>query len=317
MSIFIGYRSAYEYWLSHDLPSSAALSRASIPKGARVKAADLSKLDLGSLGFSSAPLHVIVADARDRCQTKAAVCHVWAGQTPSNSFTRLTRGIFLSAPARTFAEMAQELSFVELVRFGFILCGTYAYDKKSEGGFRKRAAPLTTVQALKNQVDKMHGRNGFKKATRALRFISGASASPMETNLTMALCLPRMLGGYGLDMPVLNFRIEARSKGLVERDHFVCDLYWKKQRVCVEYDSRQHHSGSEAETHDSARRSALLSEGVIVVSVTPDQFFDARKFDETARAIAKLTGKRLPNNNASWMMKRYELRTAMMKMQRD
>ncbi|MFR3092554.1 MAG: hypothetical protein ACLTMP_13220, partial [Eggerthella lenta] len=58
----------------------------------------------------------------------------------------------------------------------------------------------------------------------------------------------------------------------------------------------------------SARRSALISQGVTVVSITSDQFFDARKFDESARAVAKLTGKRLPPNDASWMMKRYRLR---------
>ena len=124
----------------------------------------------------------------------------------------------------------------------------------------------------------------------------------------MALCLSRMIGGYGLDLPELNACIEVRTKGLVQRERFECDLYWRKRHVAVEYDSGEHHSGNAAETRDSARRSALISQGVTVVSITPDQFFDARKFDESARAVAKLTGKRLPPNDASWMMKRYRLR---------
>lgn len=313
MSIFIGYRSAYEFWLSNDPPSGATASRGRMPSGARVKASDLPKFQLEALNLSALPVHVVVADPRDRCQAKGIACHVWTGPVPRGSFVRLGNGVCISSPARTFAEMAQELSLVELVRFGYILCGTYAYDKASDDGFRKRPAPLTTVQALKSHVEKMSGCKGFKKATRALRFIAGAAASPMETNLAMSLSLPRMLGGYGLDVPELNFRIEARAKGLVERDHFACDLYWKKHRIAVEYDSSLHHSGERAETRDSARRSALIAEGVIVVSVTPDQFFDARKFDEAARAIAKLTGKRLPNNDASWMMRRYELRAALLK----
>lgn len=313
MSLFIGYRTAYEFWLTNDSPSAKAPLRVRLPQGTRVKGSDVAKLDLSRFGISGRPLHTVVADANDRCQTKGSVCHVWKGPVPVGSFVRLDNGLFISSPARTFVEMAGELSLVELVRFGYILCGTYAYDKNSEEGFRKRPAPLATVQTLKSHVEKMGGRPGTKKAVRALRFIAEASASPMETNLAMSLCLPRMIGGYGLDMPELNFRIDARSKGLVERDHFVCDLYWKKSRTCAEYDSGAHHSGEEAEARDSARRSALLSEGVTVVSVTPSQFFDARKFDETARAIAKLICKRLPDNNASWMMRRYELRAELLK----
>lgn len=313
MSLFIGYRSAYEFWLTNDYPSAAAPLRTRIPIGTRVKGSDVAKLDLSRFGIASSPLHITVADASDRCQAKGLVCHVWKGPIPVGSFVRLDDGLFISSPARSFVEMAGKLSLVELVRFGYVLCGAYAYDKNSEEGFRRRPFPLATARTLKSHVEKMHGRNGAKKAVRALRFIAEASASPMETNLTMALCLPRMIGGYGLNMPELNFRIDARSKGLVDRDHFVCDLYWRKSRTCAEYDSGAHHSGQEAETRDSARRSALLSEGVTVVSVTPNQFFDARTFDETARAIAKLIRHRLPDNNASWMMRRHELRTELLK----
>ena len=253
------------------------------------------------------PVHVVVPNAGDRSQAKGLVCHVWAGPNPAGSYLKLGEGVYLSSPEMTFSEMAQELSLIELVRFGYILCGSYACDECSDRGFRKRV-PLTSVQSLKRQVKKMESRHGVKKAARALRFIADGSASPMETILAMVLCLPRMIGGYGLDLPELNARIEARMKGLVDRDHFLCDLYWRKQRVAVEYDSDEHHSGAEAEARDSARRSALLSHGVTVLSVRPEQFFDARKFDETARAIAKLTGKRLPANDAGWMMKRDRLR---------
>ena len=198
------------------------------------------------------------------------------------------------------------LSLVELVRYGCLLCSRYAYDGDKRG-FRKRT-PLTDVRSLRRFVEKSRGCIGSNKALRALRFIADSSASPMETNLVMALCLSRMIGGYGLDLPELNACIEVRTKGLVQRERFECDLYWRKRHVAVEYDSGEHHSGNAAETRDSARRSALISQGVTVVSITPDQFFDARKFDESARAVAKLTGKRLPPNDASWMMKRYRLR---------
>jgi hypothetical protein len=203
--------------------------------------------------------------------------------------------------------MASELSFVELVRYGCVLCSSYAYDEESEKGFRERA-PLTTVRSLARAVEKESERRGSKKAARALRYVAAVSASPMETILAMALCLPRMIGGYGLDLPELNFRIEAREGGLVKRSYFKCDLYWPKYRVAVEYESDENHVGRHAEAHDSSRRAALMAQGITVVTITTDQFFDARKLDEAARTVAKLTGKRLPPNNVEWMMRRHGLR---------
>lgn len=300
MSVFIGYRSAYEYWRTNDALPASVPSRAHPSCGVRAEGAR------DGLEEFEVPLHVVVAQANDRVRTGDPVCHVWNAGFPAGSFVKLRDGAYISSPERSFMEMAAELSLVELIRYGYVLCSGYAYDK-GESGFRARA-PLASVRSLQRFVEKSHGRTGSNKAVRAMRFIADASASPMETNLTMALCLPRMIGGYGLDIPELNLRIEVRTKGLVPRDHFKCDLYWRRQHVAVEYDSGEHHSGVEAETKDSARRSALLSQGVTVASITPDQFFDARKFDEAARAVAKLLGKRLPANEAAWMMRRYRLR---------
>lgn len=225
----------------------------------------------------------------------------------------MSNGVFVSSPEMSFAQMAAELSLIQLVAYGYDLCSTYVRNEDSAEGFHKRTKPLTSVNRLTRFVEKMEGHAGVKKARRALRFVADNAASPMEAIVTMALCLPRMIGGYGLALPELNARINAKEKSLVNRDHFDCDLYWREHRTAVEYDSREHHTGAEAESHDSSRRSALLSQRVTVVSVTPKQFFDARRFDEAARAVAKLTGKRLPPNDASWMMKRYRLRTELLK----
>lgn len=305
MGVFIGYRSAYDYWRVSDLPPGGASSRACPKLGVRVEN------KLAGLEAFGEPLHVVVVSANDRTRTDNVRCHVWTGLFPTGSFVKLRSGVYLSSPERSFMEMAAELSLVELVRYGYVLCSKYAYDD-GERGFHERS-PLTTIQSLVRYTDKMGCRNGAKNAARALRFIANASASPMETNLVMSLCLPRMLGGYGLELPELNSRVEAKTKGLIERDHFSCDLYWRRQRIAVEYDSREHHSGAEAETRDSSRRSALLSHRVTVVSITPEQFFDARKLDEAARAVAKLIGQRLPENEPRWMMKRYNLRAVLLK----
>ena len=214
-------------------------------------------------------------------------------------------GLYISSPERSSWRWRRSCRWSSL--FGMaVSCArdmrTMATSEVSE------RTPLTDVRSLRRFVEKSRGCIGSNKALRALRFIADSSASPMETNLVMALCLSRMIGGYRLGLSRAHACIEVRTKGLVQRERFECDLYWRKRHVAVEYDSGEHHSGNAAETRDSARRSALISQGVTVVSITPDQFFDARKFDESARAVAKLTGKRLPPNDASWMMKRYRLR---------
>lgn len=305
MSTFVGYSSAYEYWRVGDAPSGSAPSRAHPACGVRATGM------CDGLEMFGTPLHVVVAQANDRVRSGNPVCHVWGTGFPVGSFVKVREGVFMSLPERSFVEMATELSLVELVRYGYLLCSRYAYDD-SDQGFRKRS-PLTSARALKRFVEKSRGSAGANAALRALRFVADSSASPMETSLAMALCLSRMIGGYGLGLPELNPRIEVRAKGLVQRDHFECDLYWRRRRVAVEYDSEAHHSGSAAEARDSARRSALLSQGITVVSITPDQFFDARQFDEAARAVAKLIGKRLPANEAAWMMRRYRLRKELLR----
>ena len=310
MSMFIGYTFAYEYWRTGDLPLAGASSRVRPLKGTHVDRRTALRLAVSPYCVGDRLLHLVVADAADRCRTRDCACHVWSGPVPVGSYLKVGEGLFVGSPAMSFMQSASELSLIELVRYGYVLCSSYAYDAGEEG-FRKRD-PLTTVKALERFVEKTRGRQGEKKARRALRFVRDRSASPMETNLVMALCLPRMLGGYGIELPELNPRIAARGGGLVARDHFACDLYWRKSRVAVEYDSREHHSGNDAETRDSARRSALLTQGVTVVTITPEQFFDARKLDEAARAVAKLTGTRLPANEVGWMMRRHDLRAELL-----
>lgn len=308
MGIYLGNTSSYEYWRANDPAPASGPSRSHPTPGRRVRADEVARLDLARFGIS-APAHVVVADANDRSQAAGLACHVRSGGFPAGTFVRVEEGLYVESPEESFLRAAAELSLAALVRFGLLLCGSYVHEKDGDG-FRKRLnGPLTTVEALRRRVEKGRGERGFNKAARALRFVANGSASPMETILCMALCLSRMLGGYGFELPLLNHWIDAGpARGLLGRDHFECDLYWPRCKTAIEYDSREFHEGAEAETRDSARRSGLLIRDVLVITVTKDQFFDARKLDEVARALAKRMGKRLPANDAGWMMKRYRLR---------
>ncbi|WP_232050799.1 hypothetical protein [Arabiibacter massiliensis] len=297
-----------EYWRVNDPMPAPGSSRSHPTPGRRVSAEEVSRLDLGRLGVAS-PVHVVVADANDRSQAAGIACHVRSGRFPAGAFVRIEEGLYVESPEEAFLRVATELTLAALVRFGLLLCGTYVHNREGNGFRKRKGGPLTTVEALRRRVEKARGERGFNKAARALRFVANGSASPMETILCMALCLPRMLGGYGFELPRLNYWIDAGpARGLLGRDHFECDLYWPRCKTAIEYDSREFHEGTVAETRDSARRSGLLIRDVLVITVTRDQFFDARKLDEAARALAKRMGKRLPANDAGWMMKRHRLR---------
>jgi len=241
-------------------------------------------------------------------------CHISSGRLPYGSFIQVEPGLSVSSPELCFVQMASELPLVELMMLGYEFCGNYRLDKVSspEEGFRKDR-PLTSAATLDAFVAKATGLKGCKNARKALRFITDASASPMETALTLLLCLPYRLGGYGFPMPRLNWRIEVNIPtrnipGTSGRTKFYGDLYWPAEQVDVEYDSDAHHSKSEQTEYDTRRRNALQSAGVVVFSVTRKQIMDTRKTRELAEELSRSLEKRLRCPAPEFTLRHFKLR---------
>lgn len=78
--------------------------------------------------------------------------------------------------------------------------------------------------------------------------------------------------------------------------------------MAVEYDSDAYHTGAERIASDASRRNALSYLGNAVVTVTRAQVLDCDGMDKTARAIAKLLGKRLRFDDRTWKPARLALR---------
>lgn len=239
------------------------------------------------LGFLVEPLHVLVpnAAARDRCVRVR--CHVCSRPLPLGSFVRLGEQLYASSPELCFVQMATMLPFVELVKLGFELCGTYA--ERSEGTTRYgRPLLLTSVAALTRFVDSVGGIPGAVAARKAVKLVASCSASPRETALAMLLCLPLRRGGYGLPFPELNFRIVVgkSKRPVTEKGYYLCDLYWRDARIDLEYESDERHIGSERISRDSARRDDLAHLGVKVRTMTNRQMMDPVRFDKAARQLA-------------------------------
>lgn len=236
------------------------------------------------------PLHVLVSNDAARRSSREAVSHVQGGALPPGSVLDSCNGFCVCSPELTFVQMATVFSLARLIELGFELCGTY---DAADGDVRE-CMPLASVDKLASYVASLGRVHGKRKAARALRYVADGSASPRETTLTMLLCLPYALGGYGIEMPLLNRRIDLtrRARRIAGRNYLVCDLFWPDAMLDVEYDGGQH-ADPEHMSKDSMRRDALLSMGITVVTVTKWQLDDGGSFNGIAHMVAQRLGKQL------------------------
>ncbi len=117
----------------------------------------------------------------------------------------------------------------------------------------------------------------------------------MEAVLAMLLCLPYRRGGYGLEWPMLNYRIDVppSKRKMADRGYCKGDLCWPERHLCLEYDSELYHADAERRDSDARRRGTLIALDYAVVTVTTGQVMDSGAFNRLAHQIAKLLGKRL------------------------
>jgi len=239
--------------------------------------------------------------------------------------------------------MADELPLVELIKLGFEFCGSYTlaagighvdegwqidengHIDEDENNLEFESAPdeskitdktlyghqpLTSKKAIRAITDNMKGVNGQKKAQRSLRYIIERSASPMETILCMLLTLPHKIGGYGLPAPELNKRVYIKNAANSRsgKPYYLCDLFWPKAKLAVEYDSDSYHTGADRIASDSAKRFALDELGIHVITLTSRQIRNPAVFERITKQIARKLGKRLRYSNQQFKIVNRELR---------
>lgn len=248
------------------------------------------------------PLEVLVHDANQRTRSRTIHARVWTSTLPPTSFRTVRKGIYVSSPEFVFLQLANRLDLSELIALGMELCGTYRRNvevPRMDGvGITLSTAydqpPLSNPQKLRGFVSCMKSAPGRPKALKALDYILSNSASPMETALYLLLCLPRSVGGYALPKPELNPPIVFSRAGrkYTLRHAAKPDLYWRKARLDLEYDSNEFHDES-TRAVDSMRRKALERMGIEVIGLTPDELLSTSLFHATAMRIARRLGKRI------------------------
>lgn len=303
MAIFIGHKTALAYWRTHDRNWAQPISQAAPQEN---NSPYYSQIDTGILwkfGIDEKPVSILVSCKANMRKSQNLSPRIWSGKHPSRSFYKIAQGLYVSTPEATFLQLGKESSLIQLITIGYELCGSYGLSAQSDSGFLRRE-PRSNPQLIERYLEKCDGIHGVKAAKRASSYIAKGSASPMESLLSMLLCLPPSLGGFGLPRPELNFPIETNEGGIVMRR---CDLYWPDQRFALEYDSDTFHSDASKLHLDSSRRSTLEKAGVHVVSVTKNQVFDRGQLFNLATIVSKRLEKRLSPTPFNFSQKQDEI----------
>lgn len=206
MAIFIGHRTALAYWRTHDRNWAQPISRAAPQENNSPYYAQMDTGILWKFGIDKKPVSILVSCKANMRKSQNLSPRIWSGKHPSRSFYKIAQDLYISTPEATFLQLGKELSLIRLITVGYELCGSYGLSVQSSSGFLRRE-PRSNPQLIERYLEKCEGIHGVKAAKRASSYLIKGSASPMESLLSMLLCLPPSLGGFGLPRPELNYPI--------------------------------------------------------------------------------------------------------------
>lgn len=257
------------------------------------------------------PLHVLASTLEGRQRTRLACSHLMTAPIHGSGFATFSPdGALLSVDgALLFVQMAQVLSFVDLLELGFELCGTYRRPRNGQPT-QYNVEPITSPRLIERFVDANPHLNGSGKAKTALAYLVPLSASPRETKTALLLGLPTHYGGYGLGMPRLNYTVECTeaARAISGAATLRCDLYWPEGHFDIEYQSREHHEGELHRIHDARRAHALRSMGINVAFLTGEDLDSMQAMDVVATSARRTPGQRNRIRTARFHEKKLKLR---------
>lgn len=283
------------------------------------------------LSHLTKPYHVLVRRPDQMRATKTIKPHLWNGDVGRRAFIDLGHDVYLSMPAFAFLQMATELTHVELIMLGMMLCGYYSpgpmfgrskLNANLDAPLTKlhknmvcsaqafELQPLCSEYALQRFIDNRKHVKGIKAARAAAPWVRENAASHMETALYLLLCLPVRMGGYGIPTPVLNPEVHVRQAS----GKITCfpDLYWRAPSIDVEYQSDWAHATISANYRDSRRMVAVVCNDIDYLAISTGQLKRADDMDNAARGLASKLGHRIRITCEDWASRRAKLRATVL-----
>ncbi|MBN9178039.1 MAG: hypothetical protein J0I43_11835 [Microbacterium sp.] len=205
------------------------------------------------------------------------VCALWGAREPRTegvighrhtfdaTEVTLVHGMPVPPPALVWAQCAEHLALEDLIAMADAILS------------RGMAAPDELAASIRR------GHRGAVTARAALAEARAGSESPRETFTRLALVRA------GLPEPELNIDLRRSDGRFVAR----LDLAYRRWKVCVEYDGRQHSTGLQF-ARDADRWSDIAAEGWLIVRVLAHHFDDPNH-GIVARTRAALASRGYPD----------------------
>lgn len=327
MRYIASHEDAYWYWYHAGAEGRQRLRPARVTNldGVARTGHELGEFDLSSLeAFLDPPpwlesageraagarRHVLVPQGTDGRALRRFVRHRWNGMLPEGALVVVSPGIAVCSPEFSLVQLASALPPAEYVRWACALCASY---RIGERGIEERE-PITSVARVGVFLEGCYGHRGAGRCRRLLRYVRDGARSPKEVELHLLLALPAGLGGYGLEGDVLNWRLDLGAEDAAiadrpDRRWAEVDLAWPERAVGLEYQGREHEGTVEA---DRRRLNMLAALGVRVLQMDAAQVSDQALFDRTARQLARLLGREVPEPTDAWRAARGDLRETLL-----
>lgn len=304
----ISHASAARFWRAYGTPGMPSVRRVSDdspPAPSILDAATARRARTLPVIRQENVVHFTASSQKLRRASRGVLCHSVSNALPAEAVLEIAGAheISIVSPELSFVQMSSALSFLDLIRYGSMLCSLFSIDQsdtRRASMLHRRMTPVASVKSIGRFVESAPHMKGRAIARRALRYIVENARSPLEIDAALHLCLPRKQGGSNLPEPCLNQKIwlaqpvEAiDARGQIRYiDAYECDLVWtqNEKTVVVEYQGEAYH-GLESDMHrDSIKANVLSSQGIRVFTLTKAQLYDLRQFQRFVDALQNALG---------------------------
>lgn len=281
----------YRYTVKHDRYPPCLPAPANAAPRQWASALDSHFISLGLSEEAIDSYEIAVRHAENRKTKAPFTFHQLPSNVMDGHVTALQNGFGIVDDTLLFLQAAAWMTFLELVEYGYELCGTYRTDHLDVGIDTERQHAQTAASLMHALDNDLRGMAGIRQARNALRFVHDGSRSVMESGLAMLICLPQTEGGLGIEDIEMNHRIEVEGsdRRFTKSPYFEIDVYKIGSKRGAEYDGRDHTSG-ERRSHDAERRNALAEMGYSFKTLTAGQFANQLSLHRALCSVAKSFG---------------------------
>ncbi len=188
MRLFLFGISAFSYWLTVPVaPRESDKMGMSVFAKCEPSTAAIEHL-CAQFPFLPRPVHVST-NAQNRKVPSDVVAHVMSFRLRGKAFCHVGNGLYAACPELCFAQLAQQLSFHELVRAGNVLCGRFCVRPDGAGTLAPRNS-LTSKRRIGHSSRETWASRALNKRDRLYGgWLKGPPRRPRRFSPWCSACL--------------------------------------------------------------------------------------------------------------------------------